>query len=209
MSDANKKLQIGVLLSGGGRTLVNILENINSNELAGEVVVVIASRQCKGIQRSKDAGLDVHLVPYKNYGDGHLAEYSQQITSLLDAAKVDMVVMAGFLSLWTIPPKYESRVINIHPALLPKYGGKGMFGHHVHEAVIAAGESESGCTVHFVTNQYDEGPIILQRKVPVKPQDTPDDLAARVFQQECSALPEAIKRFASGNLPLGGKFGKN
>ena len=200
MSDTKKKLRIGVLLSGGGRTLINIMDKINSGTLDAEVVVVVASRQCKGIQRSKDAGLDVHLVEYKQYGKARLEEYSQNITSLLDAAGVDLVVMAGFLSLWIIPPKYESRVMNIHPALLPKFGGLGMFGHHVHQAVIEAGETESGCTVHFVTNEYDRGPIILQRKVPVNPGDTPDDLAARVFQQECEAFPEAIRRFATGEL---------
>ena len=196
----SKKLRIGVLLSGGGRTLINIMDKINSGTLDAEVVVVVASRQCKGIQRSKDAGLNVHLVEYKQYGKARLEEYSQNITSLLDAAGVDLVVMAGFLSLWIIPDKYESRVMNIHPALLPKFGGHGMFGHHVHEAVIEAGETESGCTVHFVTNEYDRGPIILQRKVPVNPGDTPDDLAARVFQQECEAFPEAIRRFAAGEL---------
>ena len=188
------------MLSGGGRTLVNIMDNINAGSLEAEVVVVIASRDCKGIQRSKDAGLDVHLVPYKDYGEDRLDEYSQQITDLLDAAKVDLVIMAGFLSMWIIPPKYESCVINIHPALLPKFGGQGMFGHYVHEAVIAAGETESGCTVHLVTNQYDKGAIIVQRKVPVKPEDTPDDLAARVFEQECLAFPQAIRLFAAGNL---------
>ncbi len=196
----SKKLRLGVLLSGGGRTLVNIMDNINAGSLEAEVVVVIASRDCKGIQRSKDAGLDVHLVPYKDYGEDRLDEYSQQITDLLDAAKVDLVIMAGFLSMWIIPPKYESCVINIHPALLPKFGGQGMFGHYVHEAVIAAGETESGCTVHFVTNEYDKGAIIVQRKVPVKPEDTPDDLAARVFEQECLAFPQAIRLFAAGNL---------
>jgi folate-dependent phosphoribosylglycinamide formyltransferase PurN len=108
--------------------------------------------------------------------------------------------MAGFLSLWTIPPDFHNRVMNIHPALLPKYGGKGMHGHHVHEAVLAAGETESGCTVHFADNSYDTGPIILQRKVPVLPNDTPDTLAARVFEQERIAYPEAVRRFIAGEL---------
>jgi phosphoribosylglycinamide formyltransferase-1 len=102
--------------------------------------------------------------------------------------------MAGFLSLWTIPPDLAGRVLNIHPALLPKFGGKGMHGHHVHEAVLAAHETESGCTVHYADNTYDTGPIILQRKVPVLPADTPDSLAARVFEQECLAYPEAIRQ---------------
>jgi phosphoribosylglycinamide formyltransferase-1 len=108
--------------------------------------------------------------------------------------------MAGFLSLWTIPSDFQGRVLNIHPALLsptegghPRFGGKGMHGHHVHEAVLAAGETESGCTVHYADNTYDTGPIILQKKVPVLPTDTPDALAARVFEQEKFAYPEAIR----------------
>jgi phosphoribosylglycinamide formyltransferase-1 len=101
--------------------------------------------------------------------------------------------MAGFLSLWEIPPELHGLVLNIHPALLPKFGGKGMHGHHVHEAVLAAGETESGCTVHYADNTYDTGPIIVQRRVPVRPGDTADTLAARVFEQECIAYPEAIR----------------
>ncbi|MCK5114575.1 MAG: phosphoribosylglycinamide formyltransferase [Phycisphaerae bacterium] len=200
MNNTGKKLRLGVLLSGGGRTLVNITDRIKAGTLDAEVAVVVASRQCKGIQVSKATGLDVHLVEYKQYGEERLEEYSQKIAALLDAADVDLVIMAGFLSMWIIPPKYESRVMNIHPALLPKFGGQGMFGHYVHEAVIAAGETESGCTVHFVTNEYDKGPIVLQRSVPVLPEDTPDDLASRVFQQECEAFPEAIQMFARGEV---------
>ncbi len=199
----SKKNRLGVLLSGAGRTLVNILDSIKAGSLDAEVSVVIASRECKGIDVGKAAGLDVHLVPYKQYGEDQLAEYSQKITALLDAADVDLVVMAGFLSMWIIPPKYESCVINIHPALLPNFGGQGMYGHHVHEAVIAAGAEKSGCTVHFVTNEYDKGPIIVQREVDVKPGDTPDDLAARVFEQECIAFPEAIGMFVEGRINPG------
>ena len=201
MTDS-KKIRLGVLLSGGGRTLVNIMEHIDSGKLNAEVGVVIASRPCKGIQRSEAAGLDVHLVPYKQYGEERLEEYSQKITALLDGAGVDLVILAGFLSKWIIPTSYAGRVINIHPALLPKFGGHGMFGHHVHQAVIAAGDTKSGCTVHFVTNEYDAGPIILQREVPVIPGDTPDDLAARVFEQECIAYPEAIRLFSEGRIKL-------
>lgn len=201
----SKKIRLGVLLSGGGRTLVNIIKHIDSGDLNAEVGVVIASRECKGIELGKAAGLDVHLVSYKQYGEDRLEEYSQQITSLLDEAKIDLVVMAGFLSMWIIPEQYEFRVINIHPALLPKFGGHGMFGHHVHEAVIAAKETKSGCTVHFVTDEYDVGPIILQREVSVRPGDTPDDLAGRVFEQECIAFPEALNLFAEGRIELNGQ----
>ena len=112
--------------------------------------------------------------------------YSAKITAELDAAGVELVVMAGFLSMWHVPPHYEGKVVNIHPALLPAFGGHGMFGHHVHEAVLARGCKVSGCTVHFVTNEYDAGPIILQKCVPVLEGDTPDALAARVFEQENS-----------------------
>lgn len=189
-----KKLRLGVLLSGGGRTLLNILEYIQAGKLSAEVVVVIASRDCKGVERSRDAGLNVHIIPYKEMPDTET--YSAAIVERLEAAEVDLVIQAGFLSFWRIPPKYEGRVLNIHPALLPSFGGVGMYGRHVHEGVLAAGCKVSGCTVHLVTNEYDRGPIIVQKCVPVLPDDTPDTLAARVFEQECIAYPEAIKLVA-------------
>jgi len=189
-----------VLLSGGGRTLENICDEIDAGRLDAEVAVVITSRQCKGIARAEARGLTVHLVPYKEMPD--IEMYSARIVELLDAAGVGLVIQAGFLSLWHIPPQYDQRVMNIHPALLPKFGGRGMWGHHVHEAVLAAGETESGCTVHFVTNEYDAGPIILQRTAPVQPGDDADALAARVFAQECIAYPQAIRLFAAGKLSV-------
>ena len=189
-----KKLRLGVLLSGGGRTLMNVLEYIKAGKLSAEVAVVIASRDCKGVERSRDAGLDVHIVPYKEMPDTET--YSAAIVERLDAAEVNLVIQAGFLSFWKIPSKYEGRVLNIHPALLPDFGGHGMYGHRVHEAVLAAGCKVSGCTVHLVTNEYDRGPIIVQKCVPVLPDDTPDTLAARVFEQECIAYPEAIELVA-------------
>jgi len=195
-------LRLGVLLSGGGRTLLNILEKIKAGALAAEVAVVIASRQCKGAERAGAAGLDVHVVPYRQMPD---AAYSARITELLDAAGVDLVCMAGFLSLWHIPPHYEGRVMNIHPALLPSFGGKGFYGQAVHKAVLAAGVKVSGCTVHFCDNQYDAGPIIVQRAVTVAEGDTPETLAARVFEQECVAYPEAIGLFAAGRLRIDGR----
>ncbi len=189
-----KKLRLGVLLSGGGRTLLNILEYIQAGKLSAEVAVVIASRDCKGVERSRNAGLEVHIVPYKEMPDTET--YSAAIVELLDAAEVDLVIQAGFLSFWKIPPKYEGRVLNIHPALLPSFGGHGMYGRHVHEAVLAAGCKVSGCTVHLVDNEYDHGLIIVQKCVPILDGDTPDTLAARVFEQECIAYPEAIELVA-------------
>ena len=196
--DNDNPLRLGVLLSGGGRTLLNICDEIDAGRLAATVGVVIASRECKGIERAQARGLRVELVPYKQMPDA--ATYSARIAEILDGAGVDLVILAGFLSLWEIPPQYEGKVMNIHPALLPKFGGHGMWGHHVHEAVLAAGESESGCTVHLVTNEYDAGPIILQKTVPVLDGDTPDALADRVFEVECLAFPEAIRLFAAGEV---------
>ncbi len=203
MSDkATESLRLGVLLSGGGRTLMNILEHIEVGRLSAEVVVVVASRDCKGVERSLAVGLDVHVVPYRQMPDTET--YSARIVELLDAAKVDLVVQAGFLSLWRIPPRYAGRVMNIHPALLPLFGGEGMFGRRVHEAVLAAGCKVSGCTVHFVDNGYDTGPIVVQKAVTVLDGDDAESLAARVFEQECIAYPEAIRLFADGRLRIEG-----
>jgi len=201
-TDTGKKLRLGVLLSGGGRTMLNIQDEIAAGRLDAEIRIVIASRPCKGLDRATQAGLRAELVAYKQMASA--AEYSQRITELLDEAGVDLVVLAGFLSLWQIPPQYEMKVLNIHPALLPSFGGQGMWGHHVHEAVLARGCKVSGCTVHFVTNEYDKGPIVVQKCVSVLECDTPDSLADRVFEQECLAYPEAIRLFAAGRLRVEG-----
>jgi|WetSurMetagenome_2_1015567.scaffolds.fasta_scaffold29266_3 phosphoribosylglycinamide formyltransferase 1 len=199
-----KPCRLGILLSGGGRTLENILERISTGHLKAEVAVVIASRPgIRGIDIGKAAGVPTHLVRPKEFA-GEEA-FSDAVSRLLDEARVDLVCLAGYLSLWIIPPRYLGRVMNIHPALLPAFGGKGMYGHHVHKAVIERGCKVSGCTVHFVNNAYDEGPIILQRAVPVYAEDTTDDLAARVFEQECIAYPEAIRLFIEGRLKVEGR----
>jgi phosphoribosylglycinamide formyltransferase 1 len=196
-------LRLGVLLSGGGRTLINLQEQIQAGRLNAKVAVVIASRPCKGIDLARQAGLDVHLISYHQRASDQA--YSDAIAAKFDRAGVGLVVMAGFLSKWLIPPQYAGRVMNIHPALLPSFGGHGMYGHHVHEAVLAAGCKVSGCTVHFVNNEYDKGPIIVQRCVPVAEGDTPDTLAARIFEQELIAYPEAISLFAQGRLKIDGQ----
>jgi len=194
-----RTIRLGILLSGGGRTLENILQHIRAGKLAAEVVVVIASRPgVRGIEIGREAGIHTHLARPKEFPT--VEAYSDAMVRLLDEAQADLVCLAGFLSYWIIPDRYIGRVMNIHPALLPSFGGKGMYGHHVHEAVLARGCKVSGCTVHFVNNEYDAGPIILQRAVPVRDDDTPDTLAARVFRQECRAYPEAIRLFAEGRL---------
>jgi formyltetrahydrofolate-dependent phosphoribosylglycinamide formyltransferase len=194
-----KPVRLGVLISGGGTTLVNILKYIKQGKLNAEVAVVISSRSTvAGVERARAAGLDVKIVRKKDYPD--IDKLSNRMEEELFAANVDLVVQGGWLCLWKIPARYENRVMNIHPALLPSFGGQGMWGHHVHEAVLAAGCKVSGCTVHFCTNEYDKGPIIVQRSCPVEENDTAEELAARVFEQECIAYPQAIKLFEEGRL---------
>jgi formyltetrahydrofolate-dependent phosphoribosylglycinamide formyltransferase len=198
-----KPVRLGVLISGGGTTLINLVECIRQDKLDAEVAVVISSRSAvAGVERAKAAGLDVKIIRTKDHPD--INEFSEAIERELVAAKVDLVVQGGWLCLWKIPKQYDNRVMNIHPALLPSFGGQGMWGHHVHEAVLKAGCKVSGCTVHFCTNEYDNGPVIVQRCCPVKDDDTPETLAARVFEQECIAYPEAIQLFAEGKLVVEG-----
>ena len=116
-----------------------------------------------------------------------------RLTQILEDARADLVCLAGYLKLLPIPKRWQGRILNIHPALLPKFGGPGMFGDRVHRAVLEAGEQISGCTVHLCTDEFDRGPIVVQRTCPVVPGDTPETLAARVFEQECVAFPEAIR----------------
>jgi phosphoribosylglycinamide formyltransferase-1 len=198
-----KTIRLGILISGGGRTMMNILDCIQRGELNARVALVISSLSTvAGVGRANNAGLPLTIVRKKDYPD--IDAFSERLVQELDAAQVDLVVQGGWLCLWKIPPHYENRVMNIHPALLPSFGGQGMWGHHVHEAVLAAGCKVSGCTVHFCTNEYDRGPIIVQRTCPVEDDDTPDTLAERVFQQECLAYPEAIRLFAEGRLRVEG-----
>jgi formyltetrahydrofolate-dependent phosphoribosylglycinamide formyltransferase len=196
-----KPIRLGVLISGGGTTMVNILKYIKQGKLNAEIAIVISSlSKVAGVDRAKEAGLHVEIIRKKDYAD--IDEFSSKIKEKLIEADVDLVIQGGWLCLWKIPNRYENRVMNIHPALLPSFGGQGMWGHHVHEAVIKTGVKLSGCTVHFCTNEYDKGPIIVQRSCPVKEDDTPDTLAARVFEQECIAYPEAINLFAQGRISI-------
>ena len=196
-----KLLRIGVLLSGGGTTMVNIQKEIDAGSLNAKIVQVISSLSTvRGVDLAKGMQLPLEIVRRKDFSD--VESFSDRIAEVMDAAKVDLIVQAGWLCLWRIPETYENKVMNIHPALLPSFGGKGMWGHHVHQAVLKAGCKVSGCTVHFVTNEYDTGPIIVQKGCAVKDDDDADTLAARVFQQECKAYPQAIKLFAEGKLKV-------
>jgi formyltetrahydrofolate-dependent phosphoribosylglycinamide formyltransferase len=196
-----KKIRLAILISGSGRTMMNLLDGIQRGKLHAQIAIVISSlSNVTGVGKARNAGLPLKIIRKKDYSD--LDAFSRHIEEELDAAKVDLVVQGGWMCLWKIPPQYENRVMNIHPALLPCFGGQGMFGHHVHEAVLAAGCKVSGCTVHFCTNEYDRGPIIVQRTCAVEEGDTPDTLADRVFEQECMAYPQAIKLFAEGRLQV-------
>jgi phosphoribosylglycinamide formyltransferase-1 len=200
-------IRLGILISGGGRTMLNINDQIKAGRLNAKIAIVISSRSnTAGIERAKAAGLPVTVVRKKDFPD--IAAFSKEIAAQLEKAGVDLVVQGGWLCLWHIPAKYTNRVMNIHPALLPSFGGEGMWGHHVHEAVLKAGCKVSGCTVHFCTNEYDKGPIIIQRCCPVLDTDTADMLAERVFEQECIAYPEAIRLFARGGLGVCGNIVK-
>jgi formyltetrahydrofolate-dependent phosphoribosylglycinamide formyltransferase len=193
-----KTLRLAVLLSGSGRTLDNLLEWISAGRLAASVATVVSSRgDIRGVQIAKRAGIPVTVLPPAGRP---LADWSREIFATCRAEQPDLVVMAGFLHLVEIPADFTGRVINIHPALLPAFGGKGFHGMHVHRAVIDRGCTVSGCTVHLVDNEYDHGRILLQKTVPVLRDDSPESLAARVFAAECDALPEAINRIASGDL---------
>jgi formyltetrahydrofolate-dependent phosphoribosylglycinamide formyltransferase len=197
----DRPIRLGVLISGGGTTLVNFLKQIRAGELNAEIAVVIASREgIAGIERACEAGLPCEVIARKAYDS--VERFSAAIFDRCRTAHVDLVTLAGFLSLIQIPSDFERRVLNIHPSLIPAFCGRGFHGHHVHEAVLARGVKISGCTVHFADNEYDHGPIILQRAVPVLEDDTPDSLAARVFEAECAAYPEAIRLYAQGRLEI-------
>ena len=187
-------LRLAVLLSGSGRTLDNLLERIASGHLAATIELVVSSREdVRGVRIAEAAGIPVSVVSPRGVA---VADFSQAIFDACDSCLADLVVMAGFLHLVRIPSRFAGRVVNINPSLLPAFGGKGFHGMHVHRAVIERGCTISGCTVHLVDDEYDHGRILLQRSVPVLPDDTPDSLAARVFAAECEALPEAIARFS-------------
>ena len=198
-SISDRSVRLGVLISGGGTTLLNFLECIENGSLRAEIPIVIASQSdCRGVQRAKDAGLKCLVFQRKDYAS--IAEFSAAVFAELRAHSVDLVTLAGYLALLQIPEDFDSRVLNIHPSLIPSFCGRGYYGHRVHEAAIERGVKISGCTVHFADNEYDHGPIVLQCTVNVPDGATADELASMVFEQEKLAYPEAIRRVSSGQL---------
>jgi len=198
MNDS-RHLRLAVLLSGSGRTLDNLLERIAAGGLAARVEAVISSRaDVRGVRIAEQGGIPVTVLPPAGRA---VEEWSAAIFAACAAARADLVVMAGFLHLVRIPAAFAGRVINIHPSLLPAFGGRGFHGMHVHRAVLERGCTVSGCTVHLVDDEYDHGRILLQQTVPVLRDDTPASLAARVFAAECQALPRAIAHIAATRAP--------
>lgn len=194
--------RISVLVSGGGTNLQGILDKIDSGYIDnGCVVQIISSKKdAYALTRGEKHGIKGIYIGKDNYPD--VNERTEAILKCLREEQTDLVVLAGYMSI--LQPKlieaYRNRIINIHPSLIPKHCGPGYFGHHVHEAVLDAGDMKSGATVHFVDEGVDTGTIILQREVPVEPGDTADTLAARVLKVEHEILPMAVKMFCDGEL---------
>jgi len=197
-------LQMAVLLSGSGSTLQNFIDRIAARELDAEIVCVVSSRESAyGLERAREHGIPAAVYPRARFSDA--AAMSAAIWRAVDSHDVGLVALAGFMSLLTVPAAYENRIMNVHPALIPSFCGKGMYGHHVHQAVLDYGAKLSGATVHFVDSKYDNGPIILQESVPVLEDDTADTLATRVQACERSIYPRAVQLFAEGRLEVKGR----
>jgi phosphoribosylglycinamide formyltransferase-1 len=203
-TSAHFPLNIAFLVSGSGTTLQNLLDLTAADKLDAQVSLVIGSRpNIGGILRAASAGIP-HAVVNRSRHET-LASFSREIFARCADAGAQLVCLAGWLSLLDLPEAYAGRVMNIHPALLPSFGGKGMYGRRVHQAVLDHGCKVSGCTVHFVDAQYDSGPIILQRACAVAEDDTAETLARRVFEEEKIAYPQAIRLFQEGRLTIEGR----
>ena len=183
--------KIAVLISGGGSNLQSVIDNIKNKKLDCTIEYVISDRECRGMERAENEGIKTVFLDRKKYKNS----LSEKIGEILDG-NVDYIVLAGFLSILTpeFVKKWDRKIINIHPSLLPKYGGAGMYGIKIHEAVIKNKEKESGCTVHYVDTGIDTGEIIIQEKVTVSPDDTPETLQQKVLEKEHIILTEAIKK---------------
>ncbi len=207
MSD--KRLKLAVLISGGGTTLANLLHCRADGMLDADIGLVVSSRPgVKGLAIARKAGIPAVVVDSKKYKmTAREAEdvrdwgtMSRDIDKVLLSQDFDLVCMAGFMCRYLFAPELSGKVLNIHPALVPMFCGQGMYGRKVHEAVVDAGVKVTGCTVHLADHKYDSGQIILQRCCPVYSGDTPDDVAERVFREECLAYPQAINLFARGMI---------
>jgi len=199
-----KTTRVGILLSGSGRTLENLAREREAGRLPIEIALVVSSRpDAGGLEKARRREIPCALVDRREFDDD--AGFSGEVTRRLRAAEVDLVLLAGFVHLYVIPSEYRGKVLNIHPALLPLFGGPGFYGMRVHRAVRESGARFTGCTVPYATEVYDAGPIVLQRVVPVLDDDTPETIAERVFAEECVAYPEAIRLHLEGRLRIEGR----
>jgi formyltetrahydrofolate-dependent phosphoribosylglycinamide formyltransferase len=199
------RLRLAVLISGSGRTLKNFIDLAAAGQLPVEIkLVVSSSAKASGLQHAEDAGIPIHIIERNDFPAGPSGDkgFGDAIFGACRDSGVDYAAMAGFLKLAPVPDDFVGRVVNIHPALLPAFGGPGMYGHRVHQAVLDAGAETTGCTIHFVDNQFDHGPIIWQQTVPVHANDTADTLAARVFEAEKQAYPHVLRMLAAGRIEL-------
>lgn len=196
-------MKLGFLASHGGSNMQAILDGCADGSIAATPALLICNNPKAGaLDRAAIAGMPAQILNAKTHPD--FADLDSAIANALASAQVDLVILAGYMK--KIGPqvltRFANRILNIHPALLPKFGGQGMFGMHVHEAVIAARETESGATVHLINEVYDEGPILQQARVPVLPDDTPETLQKRVLAQEHHLYPDTIAKIATGQIQL-------
>ena len=200
----SRAINLAVLVSGSGTTLQNLLHEIAAKRLRAQVKLVLASRaDAFALERARNADINTTVVDRREFHD--CPSFSTRIFQLIDEAGIDLICLAGWLCLLDIPQHWQHRIMNIHPALLPSFGGRGMYGMKVHQAVLDHGCKVSGCTVHFVDDAYDSGPIVLQRCCPVLDDDTPQTLAARVFEEEKIAYPRAIRLYSENRLKVVGR----
>jgi phosphoribosylglycinamide formyltransferase-1 len=185
------------MISGAGRTLANLLDCARRGGTRVHIALVVASRPCAGAELARARGLPTIIEP----GDID----APRLEAIAREAGASWVVLAGYLRRLGIPPVLANRVVNIHPALLPSFGGPGMYGLRVHRAVLDAGCKVSGCTVHLCDDQYDHGPIVAQAACPVLDDDTPETLAARVFELECRTYPGALEQLLAGRVRVDGR----
>lgn len=191
---------LAVFISGGGTGLQAFIDATRLGILSAKIVLVVSSNsKAYGLERAGAAGIETCVHRIKDYSSRDEAD--RALLKRLTDAQVDFIALAGYLKLVPVDvvAAYRGRIVNIHPALLPRYGGKGMYGHHVHEAVIAAGDRESGVSVHFVDEAYDHGRVLDQVKVPVEPDDTPETLAERVQRQEHKFYPRVLEKLIRGD----------
>jgi formyltetrahydrofolate-dependent phosphoribosylglycinamide formyltransferase len=197
-------IRVAFLLSGSGTTLENLLRHVDMGVVPATVVVVVADRPgTGGVERAKKRGIPTAVVDAKAWRDGDAFEAA--VSEALRPHAPDLVAMGGFLRRWRPPPELRGRVMNVHPSLLPAFGGKGFYGSRVHEAVLESGVKLTGCTVHFVDDDYDRGPIVAQAAVVVEDDDTPETLAHRVQETERRLYPTCIRLFAEGRLAVEGR----